>query len=227
MQKYWILLITVSYISPVGAHLSETYRISKEFHDSGEYRAKEPLNWKLKPEDVREMNSLDTKYYRIKYPKCFKPEDVSEEDNVQMSPHITFNRTEKCPGYRGEWVELLSVYWLDGHFKKAKTADDLILGRSVYEQRGLVNNYPAAYLVTLESITRDMKIGYEVQLNYNVLILCKGDVYGISASALQGKQSLDLIKSKKFDFPEDFKKIASSFECKGIPDSMKVLKKNG
>ncbi|WII71380.1 hypothetical protein QJS83_13000 [Bdellovibrio sp. 22V] len=226
--KYWILFSIIFSCNNGWTTVSdEIGRIVKEFRSSGSVRAKEPLNWKLTPDDVRAMNSLDTKYYKIKYPKCLKPEDVSEEDNVQISPHITFNRTEKCPGYKGEWVDLLAVYWTREHYEKAKTADDLTLGNAIYDQIGTVNGYPAAYSIILDSIVRDMKIGYEVQLSYIVLILCKGDVYAISASALQGKQSLDLIKSEKFDFPEDFKKIASSFECKGIPDSMKVLKKTG
>ncbi|WII71381.1 hypothetical protein QJS83_13005 [Bdellovibrio sp. 22V] len=224
--KYWVLFFLIFYVHSGSATVSDDIsRIIKEFRDSGSFRAKEPLNWKLTPEDVREMSSLDTKYYRIKYPKCFKPEDESEEDNVQISPHISIDRTDKCPGYKGEWVGWLAVYWTRGNYKNAKTADDLSPGNAIYDQRGTVNGYPAAYFITLDSIVRDMKIGYEIQLNYSVRIICRGEVYGVGARAHQGKQSLDLIKSKKFDFPEDFKKIASSFECKGIPDSMKVSKK--
>lgn len=179
--------------------------------EKGLLKPKEILEWKIDQKDMpKDWIKLDNKYFSVYYPKCFSLEGQEGEEDPKISPSIAFNRGENCPGYVKDYGDL---NWLIIGFSLVDF-ENVTLENNVLRQSINLNGLQAVYLVGLMDHYDETKKEFQVQARSQVFAKCKKKTFKLGFDLPSGKPSMDLVEKNKYDFPEDFKKIVSTFKCK-------------
>jgi hypothetical protein len=188
-------------------------KIAKE---KGELKPTEVLKWKIDPKDIpKDWLKIDNKYFSVSYPKCFNLQGEEGEDDPKIAPSILFNRGKDCPSYVSEYGDLnwlVISYYPTAEITsvdKASTAD-----YSLLRQKAIVNGYDAILFAGLMDHLDESNNRFESKLRWQIFTICKGKTFRFGTMLPPGKSTMTLVEKNNYDFPEDFKKVVSTFKCK-------------
>lgn len=174
------------------------------------------MEWKIDQKDIpKDWAKIDNKYFSVSYPKCFNPEGEEGEEDLKITPSILFRRGKDCPGFVNGYGD--SNSFNIGYFPTAgiKSIDEALAGDYLLiRQKININDIKGILLGELLDYYNEPKSLYEAQLRWQVYTICGGKTFRIITAAFPGKLTMDLVEKNKYDFPEDFKKIVSTFKCK-------------
>ncbi|WP_374033896.1 hypothetical protein ACES2I_14835 [Bdellovibrio bacteriovorus] len=177
---------------------------------------KEKFQWKGLTNVPKGYTKFQNPFFSAVYPKehyFLLPngggEDVSDSTGVVFKRFPSNKSSEKGLAKRN-W---LAVILSNEYSERESIADTIVFRGAVYKSVGVVNSYPAA-LMLLSAVDRLGGSG-KVVASVSVYVYCKGTHYVFDTSFEPGQTSIDIIRSRKFEIPKDFKDIISSFECTG------------
>lgn len=182
-------------------------KIAKE---KGLLKPKEILEWKTDPKDLpKDWIKLENKYFSVSYPKCFILQGEEGEEDPKLAPSVAFNRSENCPNFlKGygdfNWL-VISVSLID--------FENVSLENNIFRQDVDLNGKQAIYFVGLMDYT-EIKNEFQFKVRSRVFTKCSGKTFKLTFDLPPGSLSEKFIEKNKYDFPQDFKKIVSTFKCK-------------
>lgn len=187
-------------------------KIAKE---KGVLKPADVLIWETPQKSIpSDFIKINNTYFSAHYPKCFTITGENGESNPKVSPTVLFKRQNNCPNFSKDDNDsnLFDLGLSPTDFKSlddAFTADYTILRQKID-----LNGNDAVLLVGLiDSNIRNTHVSAP-QLRWQIFTKCKKNTLQIIASAPTGKETLDRVDKNNYEFPEDFKKIVSTFKCK-------------
>ncbi|MFV3408458.1 hypothetical protein ACNH6C_07610 [Bdellovibrio bacteriovorus] len=174
------------------------------------------FQWKGLTNVPKGYTKFQNPFFSAVYPKkCFSLLPNGGGDDISDSLGLVFERTMSCGGYQKstENKNWLAVRLTNEYSGKDSVAEKIMRGSAVYKSLGTINGKSAAILL-LASMDSLGGTG-QVVANIKVYVHCKGKHYVFDTSFEPGQTSIDIIRSRKFEIPKDFKDIISSFECTG------------
>lgn len=175
--------------------------------EKGILKPKEVQVWKSKaiPKD---WLTIDNKYFSVSYPSCFNIQGEEGESDPKISSSIVFKRESTCPGFMKEYGDgnlfTIAYFYAGGltSIDNAGTAD-----YSLLQQKINLNGSDAVLFAGLLDSN-------QLQLRWQIFAMCKGKAFRLVTELPAGEVSVERVNKNNYDFPEDFKKIASTFKCK-------------
>lgn len=206
-----------SYIVPVKESEKLNIELRKKY---GTHRPKEVLFLKSSI-PANDRADLVNNYFEISYPKCFNVDLTIPGDpgvTVETSASVDFIRTKKCNLYsniKGDPTSDFNRIHLtyDTYFSDPKLTESHPKGsKKFYRQMIDIDGVEG---VAYMGVGLDLK--HVVVSGWNVVVACKGkknESFIFSIPGQRGTEVIETLKNKKFELPEDFKQIVSSFRCR-------------
>ncbi|WP_158320248.1 hypothetical protein [Bdellovibrio bacteriovorus] len=177
---------------------------------------KEKFRWVGSRQFSKDYTKFQNPFFSAIYPKkCFSLLPNGGGDEISDSLGLVFERTRSCGGDKKgtENKNWLAVRLTNEYSEKDSVAEKIMRGSAVYKSLGTINGRSAAILL-LASMDSLGGTG-QVVASIKAYVHCKGTHYVFDTSFEPGQTSIDIIRSRKFEIPKDFKDIISSFECTG------------
>ena len=167
-----------------------------------------------------DLVDIENKYFSISYPKCFIVESTSGvDDNVDIkkSTSLDFKRTSNCKLYKKNLeLDSLQLFYEANYSDPQHAESDPAQSNSVYRQTLNVNGATGVVYLNFSLSTE----GYHWRdpiLEWEGIISCEGKASrSFKFLFLQARDNdVDVfMKIKKFELPEDFMQIISTFKCR-------------
>ncbi len=164
---------------------------------------------------------LNNEYFKISYPKCFHVEATGGDDDEgtsKDSASIDLHRTKKCKNYSyDDYFNLIQVnYEFLTHYSGPEEIDSIEpSATTAYRQPIDVHGIPGIVNLNL-GLSAEVEKKFEPKIGFDAFLFCKGkknEVFHFQMVTSKGEEAIKYLEKKKFDLPEDFKQILSSFEC--------------
>ncbi len=180
-----------------------------------------------------ERVDLKNDYFNVSYPKCIsaKPTEAGsdEKTNLKNTGSIDFDRTSKCKNFKGKHVTNWLGLWYSGEvsdetvsryhdfYMKPKFEGDSVMVPARFLNQNAIVNGQKAYINGSILTSNDKEKPNEVVMRWEMDILCEGKKnveFKFSFMTESYDQLLAFVTTKKYEIPEDFMQIISTFKCK-------------
>lgn len=200
------------------AESSTDKRIAKKIaKEKGVLKPDEVWQWQASSKDIpKDWIKIDNKFFSASYdPNCFSIEGEGGEDDPKIAPSVLFRRKKNCFHFKENHVdsEWLSIgYFPDGGVKTlagASTADYPLV-----RQKIKINGVDAISLGGLMDYWDESNRKYMPQLRWQLFLICNKKTFRIGTIIPPGQPTMDLVEKNNYAWPEDFKAVISTFQCK-------------
>lgn len=209
-----ILFLSISVFS-VSKEFIDTRSAQKIMNSKGILEPAEVLTWDAPKEIPKDWATLDNnQFFSFSYPKCFNIEPDGGEDDLKLAPYVDLIKTEKCPffvKYHG-FENLMSITFEGSRYRtlKGTSGDSYHLKR----QKITLNGMEARSFIGLADDYDSEKKVPAPALRWQVFVSCKNRIFGFTISNPPGDPSLAHVNKNDYEWPEYFKEIVSTFQCK-------------
>lgn len=207
------------------AEVSVNQKFARDIYkERGALKPKEILEWKVDQKDTsKEWTQLDNLFFKASYPRCFsvvgEGGDPDVGDDPYKTPSVSFRRESKCLNFSKDLssdAQTLSIGF-NGNLSSKPTYDvdgRIFGGDLLFRQKMKINKAQAVFVASITDTCEENKCPSKVQLRYEIYMVCKKRIFNFTYVAPPGLISLERIEKSDYQFPEDFKKIISTFRCK-------------
>lgn len=187
-------------------------KIAKE---KGILEPPEVLKWQTLSKDIpKDWIKVDNKYFSVSYPKCFNIQGQESEDDIKISPSLLFERGANC---NSSFKLKEDPNWFTlSYFPRAGIKSlhwSLGSKLQLLRQKGIINGIDGIILGAVKDRYVSEQIN-EVLFRWEIFIICNKKPFRMVTETPQGKPTMDFLEKGKYNFPEDFKEIISTFQCK-------------
>lgn len=201
-----------------GAEWRADKRVAQKIaKDKGVLKPSEVWQWQMSTKDIpKDWVKIDNKYFSAAYDsKCFTIEAEGGEDDPKIAPSILFRRKKSCPEFKegygdSNWMSI--GYFPYGGVKTiegASTADYPLV-----RQKIKINGIDAISIGGLMDYFDESKDHYDPQLRWQLFVICHKKTFRMGTIVPPGKPTMDLVEKNNYAWPEDFRGIISTFQCK-------------
>lgn len=176
---------------------------------NGVLKPTEILTWKLSAKEIpKDWVLIDNSYFSVSYPACFRVLGEEGESDPKISSSLAFTRRSNCPNFIKDHINenFLTIRYFDSagitSLEKAYTLDYTLLKQKV--------NLNGVDAVLFAGLFKEN----EIRLRWQIFTICNGKTFRIVSELPAGSLSQERVDKNNYDFPEDFKKIVSTFKCK-------------
>lgn len=200
------------------AEWSTDKRVAKQIaKERGVLKPHEVWQWQTLSKDIpKHWVKIDNKFFSASYdPKCFNIEGEGGEDDPKIAPSVLFRRKKNCPGFKENYGDSNSVnieYYPYGGVRTIEGASSAEY--PLVRQKIKINGIDAISLGGLMDFLDESNSNYEPQLRWQLFAICNKKTYRMVITVPPGKPTMDLVEQNNYAWPEDFKKIISTFQCK-------------
>ena len=174
---------------------------------------KEPFDWQLSSEERKGLKKIENNpYMRLAYDEtCFDVGPQGSGEDISESIGLVFRKKPKCQDKHDvadNWLGLMQTY---NSTEIHKSFSEYRPITKFYKRVGRINGNPAMLVLNAEDVYDSQ--GKGVVAGWSLFLHCKDVHFIISTAYKMGKPSIDYILQKKYTFPEEYKRILSTFEC--------------
>lgn len=211
MAKITFFIVIFSVVVAYGFGVTAAHRLVKEV--KGVQVDPQPFEWKTSVTAPKTIDLVINPFFKVKMSKsCYELSPNGGGDDIAESLGLVIERLKKCPSYVGgeelpNFFTLTLTNWSTENFESVEKASVV---NQVYRRTGKINSYPAALMLSADMNSKNKVVAY-----WHIYLQCKGNHFMMVGGYPSGQPSIDIIRSRKFEIPQDFKDIILSFECTG------------
>jgi hypothetical protein len=212
------LIFLISLLMPRGAFAVENARTFKNaaqiVKEKGKIVVDEAETWNTDKKILKDWVTLKNRYFTISYPKCINPEGDGGEDDPKLAPAVAFSAKSACIDFSKELGSeyLFEISYEDGISPKSEIIN---IGEknNLKTQNITLNGNAAKFFTIIMNSNIGDSSGTLIQMRQKIYLLCGEKVMSITYDSPRGDISLQKIEKSEFEFPDNLKKIVSTFQC--------------
>ena len=167
--------------------------------------------------------------FSISYSKCFEVAPTQEAANInennKTASNLIFTRTSNCKHYKDKnvanwfsikFVDFLTKKEADLYFSNKVNTSPVVFMNQVVN----LNNHKAeisASIFLSTTVATNSEYKKQLKMRWEMNILCEGKEYEQFRFTFMTESYVELLEfvtTKKYEIPEDFMQIISTFKCR-------------